>query len=492
MRRLSRPLIVVLLGHVTIDKLSDDVLLHIFDSYRCECECKDEDEDENKYSAWWWHVLVHICERWRRIIFASPHSLNLQLDCKSKSDMEATLDIWPALPVNIHAYFYRNYADEDGIIGALRNRDRIAGINFQGLTCSTFEKCVALMQQSFPVLSSLRLSVRNPEIAYVTSDAFLGGSAPRLKSVSLTGIRFPALAKLLSSARDLVDLDLSHPSTDISLEAMVTCLSVLTRLQSLTVNFGQGTSFFYPTNQSPNPSTHTVLPALTKFTSRGPYKHLGDFLNRIHTPLLEDGDLEFDDVPNFDSPQVSQFIHRTGMFNLPSQFDVYIRKWVLVKLSSSIGPEKQFNISFSGFDFVLYTEVHLMEQICTRYPPLLSNIERLELNGADVKYRYLYPLNAPWLEFLQPFTAVKILHLSESAMMLGVSRTLRELSEEEATGVLPALHTLLLERDREDASEAARLVEPFIATRKHSEHPVVLKLYSGSDLDPSNGSGDTE
>jgi hypothetical protein len=407
--------------------------------------------------------------------------------------MKATLDIWPALPVRI-ASFYTNYADEDDIIGALGNRDRIAGINFRGLTRSKFEKCVALMQQPFPVLSSLHLSVTDTEIAYVSSDAFLGGSAPRLKSVSLTGIRFPALPKLLSSARDLVDLDLGHSSTvDISLEAMITFLSVLTRLQSLTVCFGQGTPFFDPTSQSPTSSTPTILPALTNLLLRGPYEHLGDFLSRIDTPLLEDGNLEFGDVPNFDSPQVSQFIHRTGMFNLRSQFHVYIRKAVSVELSSSIGPKKQFSMAFSGFDFVLYTEVHLMEQICTRYPPLLSHIERLVLCGADVKYRYLYPLNAPWLEFLQPFAAAKTLQLSESAIMLGVSRTLGELSEEEATEVLPALHTFLLDRDGEDASEAARLVEPFIGARKHSGHPVVLKLYSwDSDLDSSNGSSDTE
>jgi len=37
-RRLLRLLTVVLLGHLTIDKLSDDVLLRIFDSYRREYE----------------------------------------------------------------------------------------------------------------------------------------------------------------------------------------------------------------------------------------------------------------------------------------------------------------------------------------------------------------------------------------------------------------------------------------------------------------------
>ena len=231
-RRLRRPLPVVLLGHLTIDKLSDDVLLRIFDSHRRE--------DEDKNGTWQWQVLVHICKRWRCIIFACPGHLNLQLVCKSKTDMETTLDIWPALPINIQAYFYKNCADEGDIIGALENPNRIAGIDFGGLTRPKLEKCVALMQQSFPVLSFLHLSSTPGEITNVIPDAFLGGSAPRLKSVLLSGIRFPALPKLLSSARDLVDLDLeSFSIDDISLRAMVTCLFVLTRLQSLTIYFNE-------------------------------------------------------------------------------------------------------------------------------------------------------------------------------------------------------------------------------------------------------------
>ena len=468
----------VLLGHLTIDKLSDDVLLRIFDSYRRDYEGIN--------STRWWHALVHICERWRRIIFAFPGHLDLQLVCESKTDMKTTLDIWPALPISIQASFYKNCADEDGIIGALENCDRIAGINFGGLTRSKLEKCVALMQQSFPVLSSLHLSesestthlsTTHGEITYVIPDAFLGGSAPRLKRILLSGIRFPALPKLLSSARDLqvVDLYLGYFSiANISLEAMVTCLSGLTKLQSLTISTTEEVSPLDPTSQSPTSLTPSVLPALTDYWLSGPYDYLEDFLARIDTPLLENGNLYFSDAPSFDTPQVPRFIHRTGVFNLPSEVEVYIRKGVLFELSSSIGPKKKYSMSFSGSDFDLNTEVELMEHICTRYPPLLSHIERLQLGGNDVEYRY-WPLNAPWLEFLQPFTAVQTLHLSGTVIMSGVSGTLGELAEESAAEVLPALHTLELEWTREEVSEAAHLVKPFIVARKHSEHPVVLK-----------------
>ena len=78
---------------------------------------------------------------------------------------------------------------------------------------------------------------------------------------------------------------------------------------------------------------------------------------------------------------------------------------------------------------------------------------------------------------LQPFIAVKTLHLSGTVTMPDVSRILGELAEE-ATEVLPALNTLVLSWSRKEVSEAARLVEPFLVARKHSEHPVVVERTS--------------
>ena len=408
--------------------------------------------------------------------------------------MKTALDIWPALPIVIDASFGDD-VDEDDIVGALEDRDRIIGITLWGLTQSTVEKCLRVMQQPFPVLTSLDLYTETGKVARVSTQAFLGGSIPQLKRVCLDGIRFSALPTLLSSASELVDLHLEDfPVTGrehISPEAMITCLSSLTRLRSLYISFQPYASFTNPTSQCPHPSNlaHTVLPALTDVSLSGPREYL-ETLTRIDAPLLEDGLFWFHDVPNFDHPQVSQFVHRTGMFNLPSGIDVYIRKGVLFELSSSIGPKKKFSMSFSGFDTDLYTEVELMEQLCTRCPPLLSHIERLTLGGDDVEFWYRWPLSAPWLEFLQPFTSVQTLHLSGTVIMLHVSRTLGELAEERVTEVLPALHTLVLSWSREDVSEAARLVKPFIVARKHSEHPVVVKRTSpwqvGSD------SSDTE
>ena len=410
--------------------------------------------------------------------------------------MKAGLDIWPALPIIIDASFDGG-KDEDDIVGALEDRDRIVEISLWGLTKSQVKKCLRVMQQPFSVLTSLHLSIGYGKVVHVNTDTFLGGSIPRLKILSLSGCHFSALPTLLSSANELVDLHIGEfPVTGrghISPEAMTTCLSSLSRLRSLSIYFRWRTGFTYSMSQRSPPSTlaPTVLPALTNLSLGGPHGYFADLLSRIDTPVLEDGNVEFYDIPNFYGPQISQFIHRTGMFNFPSGADVYIRKGVSFELLSSTDPAKKFSISFPVSDAWtdLLTEVGLMEQLCTRCPPLLSHIERLQLVGGDVEF-WSGPLTAPWLKYLQPFTAVQTLHVSGSLIMPGVSRTLGELAEERATEVLPALHTLVLSCSREEVSEAARLVAPFILARKHSEHPVALKRCpredDWSDWDSSN------
>ncbi|KAI0281522.1 hypothetical protein BC826DRAFT_1069289, partial [Russula brevipes] len=67
----------------------------------------------------------------------------------------------------------------------------------------------------------------------VLPDSFLGGSAPRLRTLKLRDIAFPALPNLrvLLSASDLVTLSISrlpHPGYTLPTpETMVACLSTL-------------------------------------------------------------------------------------------------------------------------------------------------------------------------------------------------------------------------------------------------------------------------
>lgn len=79
--------------------LPDNVLLKIFDFYRANL---------NHFfltrAVWEWHVLVHVCQRWRKIVFASPRHLNLQIPCRYGTPVRKDLRIWPALPIVLDLY----------------------------------------------------------------------------------------------------------------------------------------------------------------------------------------------------------------------------------------------------------------------------------------------------------------------------------------------------------------------------------------------------
>ena len=60
---------------MTIDALPDNVLIETFEFYLGK-DVSDYVVGHN-YDAW--QTLVHVCRRWRCIVFASPHCLDLKL-----------------------------------------------------------------------------------------------------------------------------------------------------------------------------------------------------------------------------------------------------------------------------------------------------------------------------------------------------------------------------------------------------------------------------
>jgi len=65
------------------------------------------------------------------------------------------------------------------------------------------------MQKPFLELTDLRLAIYGDDgLVPILPDSFLGGTAPRLLSLDLFNVPFPALPKLLLSATHLVYLSL--------------------------------------------------------------------------------------------------------------------------------------------------------------------------------------------------------------------------------------------------------------------------------------------
>ncbi|KAH9012100.1 hypothetical protein EDB85DRAFT_1038061 [Lactarius pseudohatsudake] len=100
----------------TINSFPDNVLLEIFDSYR---------RDHNLcgshfYSIWDWHRLVHVCPRWREIIFSSPRRLNLQLLCTHGTPVRKNLGCWPLFPIIVDYFTYRGTDNRKALLLATK------------------------------------------------------------------------------------------------------------------------------------------------------------------------------------------------------------------------------------------------------------------------------------------------------------------------------------------------------------------------------------
>ena len=133
-----------------------------------------------------WQTLVHVCHRWRSVVFGSSRRLNLRLVCTSDTPARDTLDIWPFLPLLIAADGRRTESMDD-IIAVLERSDRVVKIEFSSVNDSNLEIVLAAMQVPFPELTFLEFysSGENLGTESVLPDSFLGGSAPRLEYLSL-------------------------------------------------------------------------------------------------------------------------------------------------------------------------------------------------------------------------------------------------------------------------------------------------------------------
>jgi len=455
-------------GRMTIDVLSQDVLIYIFNAYRRGFKyywC---------YLVWPWDVLIHVCQRWRRVIFAWPHHLDVRVDCESRTHVAKALDVWPGLPIGIWPALRHEDGDDIRIV-TLEHRCRLiymAGIHLSNLTRSQLERCTVAMRSQFPVLRYLSLSCSAKDPPVIT-DAFLRGSAPSLQRIELSRIPFPTLPKFLLTARDLVTLHLKEITSTgyISPEAMVTCLAMLTRLQSVVLLFKSTESF--PNRKGHNNTSlpRTVLPALTRFEFEGICEYLEDLLVRFDAPLLTNLTLQFFYEPIFEIPQLPHFIHHTENFRAPTNVEVHFdHYWLRVYVYLPCPVDGKFLLQFerSGLD----GRLSLLEQVCTQCF-FFSHVDELEFfrGGGPKPDQQNSEL---WLGFLRPFNAVKILYFFDEEIEIQVARVLEDLTGERTAEVLPMLHTLVLKEVDWAEPPVTPLLKPFIDSRRLWGRPVTV------------------
>jgi hypothetical protein len=465
----------------SINILPDDVLLEIFDHYVILPQTS-----HNQYVDAW-HTLVHVCQRWRYVVFDSPRRLDLRLLCTDRTPVTNKLDIWPALPISI-------YADTEtsslpgvtNIISALQQHDRVCTIDIWSVPNSLLKEFAA-MQEPFPALTELWLRSYN-ENAAVLPDSFLGGSVPRLQNLFLYGIPFPGLPKLLLSAHDLVILRLRRipRSGHFSPEAMVTALSTLTSLKELFIGFRFPQSQADRESRRPPPLTRVALPALTVLQFKGDSEYLEDIVSRLEAPLLSYTKITFFNQLIFDTPLLRHFITRTATFR--AAYQAYIschRNAVLFRLYPRNGTDEEARVMLRISCEPLDWQISSLAQVCSTSFPPLPTLECLDIDiykdrGSPLEWQDDME-DTQWLEILRPFTSVTGLFLSEDSVPF-VAPALQELSRESVTEVLPALQNLFF-TGPQLSGPVKEAIWKFIAARQLFGYPVTVHHRDNKDLE---------
>ena len=456
---------------MSIDRLPDGVLLEIFEFYpKLQDWLRFSSGSKERIERW--QTLVHVCRRWRSVVFGSPRRLNLGLVCSRQTPARDTLDVWPPLPLFIECW--ERGGGVDNIVAVLERSDRVCDIKLTNLGRSDLEQISAAMQVPFPELRHLLLwSIGKTESAL--PDSFLGGSAPRLESLWLTGIRFPGLPKLLLSATHLVELSLQNipHSWYIQPEAMATALSTLTRLETLRLHFKSPQSRPDPEHQRPPPPTRSVLPNLMMFWFKGDSEFVGVVVAHIDAPQLFCLDTTLYNDTVFDTLQFTQFISRTPAMKALEKarvtFEGNAAAVGLASLTSGQYETLTVRIPCDELDW----QVSSMVQVCTSCLPLLPTLD-LHISGDPHYRRHLQGNveNALWLRLLHPFTSVKNLYLSEE-IARRIVPALQELVGDRATEVLPALQNIFLEEGQQ-SGPVQEGIQQVVAVRQATDHPITI------------------
>ena len=390
-------------------------------------------------------------------MFASSRHLHLEHVCTHGTPVKENLGYLHPFPiiVSFPDHYFQD-GDADNLVAALEHRDRVQVVNINILP-SLFERLVTAMQEPFPALTRLQLE-SDPFVASpLLPDTFLGGSAPHLQTIYMAGISFPAAPTLLSSARDLVYVDLRDiPESGFILpEAMVASLAALSKLESLTFGFERGMSYH---DRMRLPSiTRTVIPALTKFSFDGLFEYLEDFVALIDAPQLNYLHIRYLDEDariDYQIPQLCKFIVRSEKLNFSrSRF-----RHAHLTAEPFIATVELLDGGRSSFRLSILEDA--IGQAVNQLSALLTDVNRLFIDSTgEIQTMGIY---IRWLEVFRPFTAVKALSIDDE-LSSNILPALKSITSERATEVLPVLNLLRIK----GGVELMKSMKTFVAARQN-------------------------
>jgi hypothetical protein len=373
--------------------------------------------------------------------------------------------------------------DEEGIILALNQRDRVRRIRFQ-LPGPNMQKFIVAIDGEYPILEYL---VVTPWIEVISTilkfpETF---QAPNLRHLLLAGFALPIGSRLLTTAVGLVSLCLvvDHLPTYFLPNTLLQWLSFMPQLEMLWIGF----FFAVPKRDVERQLMHTpitppvTLPNLHCFKFRGVSTYLEAFVHRITTPLLEKLEISFFKQLTFSVPRLLHFMNTTENLRFYSAKFDFSDKMVDVEVYPH-GEAKLYAFSVGVDCWHLDWQVSSAAQIFNSLRQVFSAVEHLTLEH-KVHSQSSGELNevdrAEWRKLLGSFSNVKTLRI-DKGLVDELSRSLNLDDGELPLELLPELQELTYS----GSGDTGDVFTSFIDSRQNAGRPITL-VRRGSSPDPS-------
>jgi hypothetical protein len=466
---------------VSIHVLDDDSLLHVFYLYRPFLGDEDVIADWT-YNGRWWYVLSQVCRRWRNIILGSATYLGLSLLCTYGTPIADMLAHSPPFPLVIG--YFRNdreltTADEEGIILALKQRDRVRRVRL-GNSGTILQKLIMAMDEEYPILEYLYITLPLNDNSMILR--FPGTlQAPHLRHLELRGFALPMGSPLIMTAVGLVTLFLVmvDPSTYFHPNTLLQWISLMPHLETLTIRF----EFSISNREIERQLTHAPIIApitlsnLHRFHFQGVSTYLEALVHRITTPRLNDLNINFFNQLSFSVPRLLQFIIAAENFRLSDAILTFSDKLV----GAGVYPFGAANLCPLA---IVVKSRHLdwqassMAQISNSLSQIFSAAEHLALQldvHSESSEEHDDVDHTEWRKLLRPFGNVKTLRIHRG-LVEDIFRCLQLEDGEHPLELLPELQEIAFYGSGNIGD--ALLVTSFIDARQNAGRPVTLALYS--------------
>ena len=461
---------------MTIRSVSDEVLLKIFRYYL------------DAFPRFW-PRLVHVCRKWRQIVFASQRALHLRLFCTHRTPVLKTLDCWPALPIVLHyggapALDPPTPNDEDNIMAAMKHPDRVSSISLT-VTSSLLEKLSAT-ERLFSELEELVL-LSQGSVRLTLPNAFRWGVC--LRTLHLTGAAIPALPELLSPSKGLIDLQI-HKIPDVgyfSPEAFVNALSGMTQLRTLSLHFLSFPPHLHTLGSPPRSWERVVLPALACLEYRGISEYMDRLVARIDAPRLGGIDITFFGQSKMDTSQLCRFINRIEMQKSHSRAEILSSERAIS--ISFTHPESPTRLKLQMSCKTLARQLSYMAKICSRLSAFILGVEHLHISSTQSPSGQDYNDRVEWLNLISPFRGTKWFHVAGDHSK-NIVLALHSWQRDAVQPVLPALHKLCVREPEPRCAHLQESVVSFIRSCRLLGHMVGAE-YERVRINELRGTGTT-